>query len=133
MPPQKLRSVSRCVLHFPSPHEFLKVKFFQEVDVGLAADIGTLALLPKLTGNDSLVRELVYTARPFSAAEAKEIGLVSRVVEGGQKAVVAAALELAKVIASKSPIAVYGSKVLLSHARDHRCDPYLLPSAELMR
>jgi delta(3,5)-delta(2,4)-dienoyl-CoA isomerase len=42
------------------------------------------------------------------------------VVEGGRGGVVKAALELANVIASKSPIAVHGSKVLISHARDHR-------------
>ena len=51
----------------------------KEVDVGLAADVGTLQRLPKIVGNDSLVRELCYTARNFYAEEAKEIGLVSRV------------------------------------------------------
>ena len=49
---------------------------FQEVDIGLAADVGTLQRLPKVIGNDSLCRELCYTARPFYSAEAKEFGLV---------------------------------------------------------
>ena len=49
---------------------------FQEVDVGLAADLGTLQRLPKVIGNDSLMRELVYTARKMFAGEAKEFGLV---------------------------------------------------------
>ncbi len=89
------------------------------MDIGLAADIGTLALLPKITGNHSLVRELAYTARPFSTQEAQQIGFVSRVVPGGRDEVVSAALDLAKTIASKSPIAVNGSKKLISHARDH--------------
>ncbi|KAG6853866.1 hypothetical protein C0991_000473 [Blastosporella zonata] len=92
----------------------------KEVDIGLAPDIGTLAHLPKITGNLSLVRELTYTGRFFSAPEAQNMGLVSRVVEGGHDAVVAAALELAKVIASKSPVAVTGAKHLITHARDHR-------------
>jgi delta(3,5)-delta(2,4)-dienoyl-CoA isomerase len=86
----------------------------------LAADIGTLAFLPKITGNHSLARELAYTARTFSAAEAEKLGLVSKVVEGGMDAVVNSALELAKVIASKSPVATLGTKHLLIHARDHR-------------
>ena len=89
----------------------------QESDVGLAADVGSLAYLPKLTGNQSLLRELAYTARNFSASEAEKLGLVSRVVPGGRYQVVQAALELAKTIAAKSPIVVSGTKRLISHAR----------------
>ena len=48
----------------------------QEVEIGLAADIGTLQRLPKVVGNVSLARELVYTARKFSAEEALAMGLV---------------------------------------------------------
>ena len=91
----------------------------QEVDIGLAADIGSLAYLPRITGNHSLVRELAYTARTFSAAEADKIGLLSKVVEGSQEQVVKEALELARFISTKSPIAVSGSKHLITHARDH--------------
>jgi delta(3,5)-delta(2,4)-dienoyl-CoA isomerase len=56
--------------------------------VGLAADIGTLARLPKITGNESLVRELAFTAREFGPAEAAQLGMVSRIVEGGRDEVV---------------------------------------------
>ncbi|PPQ66243.1 hypothetical protein CVT26_010944 [Gymnopilus dilepis] len=91
----------------------------KEVDIGLAPDIGSLAYIPKITGNHSLVRELTYTARPFGAAEAEKLGLVSKVVQGGRDEVVKEALELAKVIASKSPVAVSGSKHLITHSRDH--------------
>ena len=51
----------------------------QEVELGLAADVGTLQRLPKVVGNDSLVRELVYSARRFSAQEAHAIGLLRSV------------------------------------------------------
>lgn len=88
--------------------------------MGLAADAGTLGYLQKITGNKSLVHELAYTARMFSSDEAEKLGLVSRVVQGGRDAVVAAALQLARDIASKSPVAVSGTKRLLLHARDHR-------------
>ena len=91
------------------------------MDVGLAPDIGTLAYLPKITGNDSLVRELTFTGRTFSAVEAEKLGLVSKVVDGSRNEVVEAALDLAKVIASKSPVAILSSKHLLSHSRDHTC------------
>lgn len=83
--------------------------------------MGTLAYLPKITGNDSLVRELTFTGRAFSALEAEKLGLVSKVVDGSRDEVIKVALNLAKVIATKSPIAVYGSKHLLTHSRDHAC------------
>eukprot|EP00922_Rhytidocystis_sp_ex-Travisia-forbesii_P020533 GHVS01030186.1.p1 GENE.GHVS01030186.1~~GHVS01030186.1.p1 ORF type:complete len:231 (+),score=39.38 GHVS01030186.1:154-846(+) len=49
----------------------------KEVDVGLAADLGTLQRLQKVVGNDSWLREVCYTAREFSAAEAMSMGLLS--------------------------------------------------------
>ena len=48
----------------------------QEVDLGLAADVGTLQRMPKVVGNDSWVRDVVYTARRISADEALQFGLV---------------------------------------------------------
>jgi delta(3,5)-delta(2,4)-dienoyl-CoA isomerase len=108
--------ISACDVRYAASDAKFSIK---EVDVGLAADAGTLAYLQKITGNQSLARELAYTARAFSSDEAEKLGLVSRVVEGGRDAVVAAALKLAKDIASKSPVAVTGTKRLLLHARDH--------------
>ncbi|KAG8791507.1 hypothetical protein FRC16_000387 [Serendipita sp. 398] len=91
----------------------------KEVDVGLAADIGTLSRLPKIAGNMSAIREMAFTGREFNAEEALRIGFISRIVPGGREGVVATALETAKVIAAKSPIAVIGTKHLLLHAQDH--------------
>lgn len=108
--------ISACDVRYAASDAKFSIK---EVDMGLAADAGTLAYLQKITGNKSLVHELAYTARMFSSDEAEKFGLVSRVVQGGRDAVVAAALQLARDIASKSPVAVSGSKRLLLHARDH--------------
>ena len=80
--------------------------------------MGTLQRLPKIVGNDSLVRELAYTARKMLSDEAARCGLVSRVCHD-QKEVVAAALEMAQVVASKSPVAVEGTKHNLNYAREH--------------
>ncbi|KAK7457256.1 hypothetical protein VKT23_010555 [Stygiomarasmius scandens] len=107
---------SACDIRYAASNARFTIK---EVDIGIAADVGTLAYLPKITGNMSLVRELAYTADWFSAAEAEKAGLVSRVVEGGRDDVLAASIELAKRIASKSPVAVAGTKKLITHARDH--------------
>ena len=87
--------------------------------MGLAADIGTLARLPKIAGNQSMVYELAYTARDFDAMEAEKMGLVSKVVPGSRDEVVYAALQVAGTIAKKSPIAVFTTKKVLQHARDH--------------
>ena len=57
------------------------------MDVGLAADIGTLQRFPKVVGNDSLARELAMSGRRFNAQEAKEIGFLSAVVPGSRKEV----------------------------------------------
>ena len=74
----------------------------------------------------SLARELAYTARNFSASEAKELGLVSKVIPGGMTEVVSAALQLAKAIAVNPPFATNGTKRILLHSRDHTYVPPLL-------
>ena len=48
----------------------------QELDLGITADLGALQRLPKVVGNDSLLRELAYTARKFTADEALKMGMV---------------------------------------------------------
>ncbi len=89
----------------------------KEVDIGMTADVGTLQRLPKLIG-EGMVRELAYTARNFSAAEARETGLVNRVFESPE-ALKAGVKEIAALIAAKSPLAVRGTKEMISYARDH--------------
>ncbi|KAJ7679770.1 Delta2-dienoyl-CoA-isomerase [Mycena rosella] len=90
--------ISACDVRYGADGTQFTIK---EVDVGLAADIGTLSYLPKITGNHSLMQNL-HTPRAWGRTE-----------------VIAAALKLADLIASKSPIAVSGTKRILTHARDH--------------
>lgn len=51
----------------------------KEVEIGMAADVGTLQRLPKVIGSQSLVRELCFTGRKFDSKEAFACGLVNRV------------------------------------------------------
>lgn len=51
----------------------------KEVEIGMAADVGALQRLPKIVGNQSLVREWCYTGRKFDSKEAFASGLVNRV------------------------------------------------------
>jgi len=90
----------------------------KEVDIGIAADIGTLTRLPKIVGSFSWVKEVALSARWFDAEEALRVGFVSRVLDNKAKAV-EAAIEYASLLASKSPVAVQGTKELLNHARDN--------------
>ncbi|XP_039559710.1 delta(3,5)-Delta(2,4)-dienoyl-CoA isomerase, mitochondrial-like [Passer montanus] len=69
--------ISACDIRFCSQDASFQVK---EVDMGLAADVGTLQRLPKIVGSQSLVNELAFTARVMRAPEALSCGLVSRVL-----------------------------------------------------
>eukprot|EP00922_Rhytidocystis_sp_ex-Travisia-forbesii_P071888 GHVS01107275.1.p1 GENE.GHVS01107275.1~~GHVS01107275.1.p1 ORF type:complete len:300 (+),score=41.36 GHVS01107275.1:269-1168(+) len=89
----------------------------KEVDVGLAADLGTLQRLQKIVGNDSWVREVCYTAREFAAAEAMDVGLLSY-AEHNDAATRQKAWSIAKSIASKSPVAISGTKFALNYSRN---------------
>jgi Delta3,5-Delta2,4-dienoyl-CoA isomerase len=91
----------------------------REVAIGLAADVGTLQRLPKITGNASMVRDVCLTARDFSALEAVQMGLVSRGDFRDQEQLVAHALQLCTTMAQHSPVAVRGTKQALLYARDH--------------
>ncbi|KAJ3662721.1 hypothetical protein Zmor_007053 [Zophobas morio] len=90
----------------------------KEVDIGMAADVGTLQRLPKIIGSDSWAREVCYTARKVQAPEALSSGLVSRVFED-KESLIKGAIDIAQDIAKKSPVAVQGTKVSLVYARDH--------------
>jgi len=90
----------------------------KEVDIGLAADVGTLTRLPKIVGSYSWVKDITLTARTFDAEEALRQGFVSQVLDS-KKLAVDAGMNLAALIATKSPVAVLGTKELLNHARDH--------------
>jgi len=90
----------------------------REVNIGMAADLGSLQRFPKIVGSDSLVRELAYTARNMPATEAKELGLVSSVLADAETTL-QSALETAKKIAANSPVAVQGTKIALNYSRNH--------------
>ncbi|KAL1900089.1 hypothetical protein Cpir12675_001091 [Ceratocystis pirilliformis] len=96
----------------------------KEVDIGMAADIGSLARLPKIVGSQSWVREVCFTARDFGAEEAERVGFVSKVCLSKSEALVQA-IGLATLIAEKSPVAVQGTKEILQHARDHSVEDNL--------
>lgn len=106
--------ITACDLRLASADASFSV---EEINIGMAADVGTLQRLPKLIA-PSIAAELIYTGRRFDAAEARSIGLVSQILDD-KTALDAAADELARSIASKSPLAIAGIKRNIAYARDH--------------
>lgn len=89
----------------------------QELNIGMTADVGTLQRLPKLIP-DGVARELAFTGDRMPAARAREVGLVNEVFDD-HESLVAGVLEVAGRIASKSPLAVWGTKEMINYTRDH--------------
>ncbi|XP_057568706.1 delta(3,5)-Delta(2,4)-dienoyl-CoA isomerase, mitochondrial [Hippopotamus amphibius kiboko] len=107
--------ITACDIRYCTQDAYFQVK---EVDLGLAADVGTLQRLPRVIGNQSLVNELAFTARKMMADEALDSGLVSRVFPD-KEVMLDAVVALAAEISSKSPVAVQGTKINLLYSRDH--------------
>ncbi len=82
-----------------------------EVGLGILPGAGAIQRLPKLVGLGR-ARELIYTGRIITAAEAERIGLVNRVVPDDE--VEQAALDLAAEIARQGTLAVRLSKQALN-------------------
>jgi len=112
--------VTACDIRLASDNAFFCI---QEINIGMAADVGTLQRLPKIIP-DSKMREMAYTGRRMYAEEAKEAGLVSDTY-GSQEELLEAANKLASEIASKSPVAIYGLKAVMNYSRDHNVNDSL--------
>ena len=95
-------------LRYAAPDARLSV---MEMKWGLVPDLGGMVLTHDLVRDDRL-RELIYTARIVSAAEAVELGLATRVADDP----LALALATAREIAQKSPDAIRAAKRLLQVA-----------------
>lgn len=89
----------------------------REIDIGMTADVGTLQRLPRIIP-DGVVRELAYTGRNMTADEARGVGFVNRVFEN-REIMLREVTAIARAIATKSPLAVRGTKEMLLYARDH--------------
>ncbi len=89
----------------------------QEINIAMTADVGTLQRLPKLIP-EGVVRELAYTGRRMPAQRAFELGLVNEVF-ADQATMLSAVHEIAAEIASKSPLAIHGTKEMINYTRDH--------------
>jgi enoyl-CoA hydratase len=85
-----------------------------------------LAIIPGAGGTQRLARlvgigrakELIYTGRIITADEAAAIGLVNRVTDDTQEAVMAEAKAMAQQIMSKGPVAIKMAKIAINAGAD---------------
>jgi enoyl-CoA hydratase/carnithine racemase len=93
---------------------------------GLIPDMSITRTLPRLLGID-VAKELTFTARVLSGEEAARLGLVTRLADDP----FAAALELAREVAARSPDAVRRAKRLFDEGWDGSPDQTLALEARL--
>jgi enoyl-CoA hydratase/carnithine racemase len=78
-----------------------------EIKLGIIPGAGGTQRLPRVVGKHKAM-EMVLTGEPIGAREAKELGLVNRVVP--PEAVLEEALRIAAAIAERAPVAVRAAK-----------------------
>jgi enoyl-CoA hydratase len=106
--------VSACDIRFAASDAYFCI---QEINIGMTADVGTFPRLARVMP-EGWVRQMAYTGEKLPAAKALALGFVNEVLPDHLSAV-SHALGVAREIATKSPLAVAGSKVMLNYARDH--------------
>jgi enoyl-CoA hydratase len=112
--------VTACCIRYATKDTFFCI---QEINIGMVADVGTLQRLPKLMP-EAVVKELAYTGRRLKADKAQQYGLVNEVFESNDETL-AAAMQCAKEIANKPPIAIWGTKQAIHYTRDHSVEDSL--------
>jgi enoyl-CoA hydratase len=106
--------ITACDMRYMTQDSFLTIF---EINIGMTADVGTFPRLCKLIP-EGVVKELAFTGRRMHATEAKNLGLVNQIFED-HEALIAGVMDIAKQIASKAPLAIYGTKRIINYARDH--------------
>jgi enoyl-CoA hydratase len=106
--------VCACDMRYCTEDAFFCI---QETNIGMTADVGTLQRIGRLIP-EGFARELACTGRRLPAKRARELGFVNEVYPS-HDAMLAAVMDAAREIASRSPLAVHGCKEILNYARDH--------------
>lgn len=106
--------VTACDMRYATEDAFFCIA---EISLGVTADVGTFPRIAHVLPQ-GMAKELAYTGRRMYAEEALRVGLVNQVYST-QQDMINCVMDIAGKIASKSPLAVHGSKVMLNYARDH--------------
>jgi enoyl-CoA hydratase len=129
--------ISACDIRMATKDAIFSIR---ETRMGIIADLGTLQRLPYIIGH-GWFRELALTGRDFTAGEALQMGLITRICED-REALYTEARNLAGLMAECPPLTVQGTKEVILHSRDHGVDAGLqyvaqknaaaLPSEDVM-
>ncbi len=106
--------VSAADMRYATESAFFSIA---EINIGMTADVGTLQRMPKLVP-EGIVRELAYTGRRWTAAEAQAAGFVNAVFPD-HETLLDGVMQIAAEIATKSPMAIWGTKTTMHYTRDH--------------
>ena len=101
-----------------------------EVTRSLVAAGGALLRLPRVLPR-TIAMELALTGQPILAERAYELGLVNKLAEPGEA--VATAFELADTIAANGPLALAGTKRVLTEAVDWPDSEFFARQEEIVR
>ncbi|RLA02525.1 MAG: crotonase/enoyl-CoA hydratase family protein [Gammaproteobacteria bacterium] len=106
--------ISACDIRIASKDALFGIR---EAKMAVIADLGTLQRLPHIIGQ-GWTRELALTGRDFSAEEALQMGLVTRVCES-KEVLFEEADKLAQEVTSCAPLTIQGTKDVLNYSRDN--------------
>ncbi len=106
--------VSAADLRYASASAYFSIA---EINIGMTADVGTLQRMPRLVA-EGIVRELAYTGRRWTADEALAAGFVNQIF-ADHEALLSGVHEIAAEIASKSPMAIWGTKKSMQYSQEH--------------
>ncbi|WP_298914469.1 enoyl-CoA hydratase-related protein [uncultured Algimonas sp.] len=106
--------ITACDIRLGSTDAFITI---YEINVGMTADVGTF---PRILNHmpEGVVRELAYTGRRMGAEECERRGLFNATY-ATEAELMDAAMAMARDIATKPPLAVYGCKRIITYSRNH--------------
>ena len=106
--------ICACDIRLASTDAIFSIR---ETRMGIIADVGTLQRLPHIIGH-GWFRELALTGRDFTAPEALQMGLITRICDD-IPALYEEAENLATQIAACPPLTVQGTKEVILYSRDN--------------
>jgi enoyl-CoA hydratase len=106
--------VAACDLRLAAEDGYFRI---EEINIGMMADVGSLQRLPRILP-EGVVRELAYLGTSLTAQRAERLGFVAS-VHPDSDSLTTAALDMARAIAAKAPLAISGSKAAITYSRDH--------------
>ena len=115
-----------CDMRYASNNTYFCI---QEINLAMMADLGVLQRLPKLVP-EGIAREMAFTGDRIQADRALQIGLVNAVYESDEE-LQTKVMQVAKLIAAKSPLAVAATKESMIFASNNTTPDALAHAALL--